>query len=112
MLRVLTRPKMTHAGKLDESTDHAMLVVVMFYSLYRGISAESMTGTGGSVIIPFFNEAKFQELPQDLHDGLIDALHFQVSKVLILISSYCLFLTDWLSHVIHSSILLIKRISV
>lgn len=79
MLRVLTRPKMTHAGKLDESTDHAMLVVVMFYSLYRGISAESMTGTGGAVIIPFFDETKFQELPQDLHDGLVDALHFQVS---------------------------------
>jgi hypothetical protein len=91
MLRVLLRPKMTHAGKLDESTGNAMLIVVMFYSLYRGVSAEniiSMAGAGGSVIVPFFNEAKFQELPQDLHDGLVDALHFQVSEQLLLLSRF------------------------
>jgi hypothetical protein len=85
MLRVLRRP--THIGKLDESTDHAMLVVVRFYSFYRDIAAEqfvssnsSFSNVGNSTItIPFFNAANHKELPDELHDCLIDALHFQVS---------------------------------
>lgn len=84
LLRVMMRAKETHIGKLDESTDYAMLVVIMFYSLYRGISAENIQSINRfgmntrTISVPFFNETKFQELPQDLHDCLVDALHFQV----------------------------------
>eukprot|EP00956_Cyclotella_meneghiniana_P028565 scaffold66871_cov67-Cyclotella_meneghiniana.AAC.3 len=85
LLRVMMRAKETHIGKLDESSDYAMLVVVMFYSLYRGISAENIHSNNRfgmntrKITIPFFNKTQFQELPQDLHDCLVDALHFQVS---------------------------------
>lgn len=96
MLRVLRRPKDSHAGKLDGSAEYAMLVVMMFYSLYRGITTEQfismMDGCNAkgfegaestTIRVPFFNNSHFQELPKDLHEGLIDALTFLVSGVML-----------------------------
>lgn len=93
MLRVLKRPSKTHTGKLDESTEDAMLVVVKFYTLYRGISAENLQSIinqkttispwnihDTTITVPFFTETKYKELPPELSDCLIDALQLQVSN--------------------------------
>jgi len=90
MLRVLTRPAGSHNGKLDGETVNACMIVVKFYSLYRGISADDMNSsildrvafnyTEGDcriVTVPFFKDGCDLELPSDLRDCLLDALHLQ-----------------------------------
>lgn len=102
MMRVLMRQDGTHIGKLDRSTKNAMMVVVMFYCLYRGITAENMlsvvnvgnvnstlnNGTDPVITVPFFNGIGHHDFPQDLRESLVDALHMQVelfySLVLVL----------------------------
>eukprot|EP00804_Cyclotella_cryptica_P001973 CCRYP_007402-RA/>CCRYP_007402-RA protein AED:0.00 eAED:0.00 QI:1964/1/1/1/1/1/3/1185/1091 len=92
MLRVLMRQDGTHIGKLDRSTKNALMVVVMFYSLYRGITAENMlslinvgnvncTFTNGAepvITVPFFIKNDHSDIPQELRDCLVEALHMQV----------------------------------
>ena len=91
MARVLERPKGSHQGNLDSGTEHACMIVIMFYSLYRNIAAEDfsetlkrkLTSSGAleppkNVELSFFADANGPELPSDLQDTLIDALKFQV----------------------------------
>ena len=96
MSRVMTRPPESHAGKLDRATDLACMVVVKFYSFYRGIAAEellpSIQGTlkrGGvkmscePVTVPFFAQQDLPSLPAELSDALNDALRIQVSPLVV-----------------------------
>ncbi|KAL7468445.1 hypothetical protein ACHAXS_008682 [Conticribra weissflogii] len=90
ILRVLTRPAGTHNGKLDSETETACMIVVKFYCLYRGISAEDMSililnkvafsycdeDCRPIVTVPFFKGCNL-ELPPDLQNCLMDALRLQ-----------------------------------
>ena len=91
MARVMTRPPESHAGKLDRATDLACMVVVKFYSFYRGIAAEELLPSiegamkrGGvkmscdPVTVPFFAQENLPSLPTELSDALNDAIRIQV----------------------------------
>jgi hypothetical protein len=85
--RVLNRPLATHPGKLDSSTNNACLVVVQFFSFFRGYTAEMIDdfichGERDSSIvrIPFFLDDCSMNLPEELEQCLIDALRLQVSS--------------------------------
>ena len=93
LARVLERPPRTHQGKLDTGTEHACMIVIMFYSLYRNISAEDFSETLNgklaysgaleplkNVELPFFANEKAPILPSDLRDTLCEALKFQVRR--------------------------------
>ena len=91
MARVLEREPKSHPGKLDFGTPHACMIVVMFYSLYRHISADTFKDTinlkldkAGAldalepIELPVLADAGYI-LPSDLYDVLVEALQFQVS---------------------------------
>ena len=92
MARVLERQAGSHPGGLDkQSAPFAMMVVVRFFSLYRGISAPNFLDTlnsrlakGGAgatctpIELPFFDKQSFQDLPEDLDQVLVEALRAQV----------------------------------
>jgi hypothetical protein len=92
MYRVLQRPPKSHRGKLDQGTPNACMILVLFFSLYRSISAEafnenvdSKVASGGAVIslrpivLPFLRSATEQLLPDDLRSELVAAIQLQVS---------------------------------
>ena len=101
MARVLERPPESHSGKLDKSTDLACMIVVKFYSLYRGIAADELFSSmeraiqrGGAMIssspicIPFFARDSLPELPSELEDALTDALRIQVRKLDVIVRDW------------------------
>lgn len=90
MARVLDRKKASHKGKLDRGTKTACIIVIRFYSLYRSMSAEEFVQTIDSrlhndgalkclppIIVPFFKKSTETDLPQDLHEVLVEALQLQ-----------------------------------
>jgi hypothetical protein len=91
--RVIDRVAGSHAGKLDQSTPRAGLIVVGFFALYRSIRAEDfvdtlvkkLSQTGALVCptpikVPLFSDAGMvDELPADLEDVLVEALRCHVS---------------------------------
>uniref|UniRef100_A0A7S4SIA2 tRNA ligase phosphodiesterase domain-containing protein n=1 Tax=Ditylum brightwellii TaxID=49249 RepID=A0A7S4SIA2_9STRA len=92
--RVLQRPQKSHRGKLDAATDNACMIVVKFFCLYKGLTAdrvketcEDMANEAGTVqigsdtffiTVPFFVDNSPRDLPKDLHDALVDAIQLQV----------------------------------
>jgi hypothetical protein len=90
MARVLERKPSSHAGKLDSGTPNACMIVIKFFSLYRGLSAEDFKGTlqrgmqkagvlgppQKAIKLPFFT--KGTNLPQDLQIVLTESLQLQV----------------------------------
>jgi len=89
--RILDRPAGTHHGKLDDGTQRACFVVVKFFWLYRGLTAESFNEVlkhkifqAGAVCIstgvevPFFSDVP-EGLPEDLEAVLIEAIQAHVS---------------------------------
>jgi hypothetical protein len=94
--RVLSREAASHAGRLDSGTPTACMIVVMFFSLYRGISAESFQETVDMklsnavpdealthVELPFFEGSEPIDLPSELQEVLVEALQLQVSKSIL-----------------------------
>jgi hypothetical protein len=84
--RVLSRPLTSHPGKLDSATKNACLVVVQFFSFYRGLTAELLEEqiywrNSSIVRIPFFLPDSSVRLPEELEQCLIDALRLQVSPL-------------------------------
>ncbi|KAL3938289.1 MAG: hypothetical protein SGBAC_006771 [Bacillariaceae sp.] len=92
MCRVLQRPPKSHRGKLDQSTPNACMILILFFSLYRSISAEafidsidSKVASGGAVlssspiVLPFLHNVTAPPLPDDLRSELIAAIQLQVS---------------------------------
>ena len=84
MLRVLARPHKSHSGKLDSATENACMVVMQFFSFFRGLTADmlleqvSHANRNCSIIrVPFFlrNSTK---LPEELEECLQSALRLQV----------------------------------
>jgi hypothetical protein len=97
MTRVMTRPPQSHSGKLDRSLDVACMIVVKFFSLYRGIAASELLPTiqraiqrGGATLsstpitVPFFAQEDLPDLPSDLEDALNDAIRIQVRFISVL----------------------------
>jgi hypothetical protein len=93
MARVLSRPKKSHGGKLDAGTPNACMVLILFFSLYRSLSAEEFAKTVESrvasagcstylepILLPFRSDSSNQHLPADLRDVLLEALQLQVRK--------------------------------
>jgi hypothetical protein len=93
MSRVLARGAKSHAGKLDSGTPTACMIVVMFFSLYRDISAEVFQETVEMklseasseevlppVELPFFEGSGPIEMPSELQEVLVEALQLQVSS--------------------------------
>lgn len=93
MARVLDRAEKSHQGKLDRSTKIACMIVILFFSLYRNISAEEFVQNLDSrlqnigafaslppIILPFFKESTEQEIPSDLCCLLVEALQVQVRE--------------------------------
>jgi hypothetical protein len=90
MARVLERRPSSHAGKLDSGTPNACMIVIKFFSLYRGLSAEDfkdilqrkMQKAGvleppqKAIKLPFF--ARETQLPHDLQTVLTESLQLQV----------------------------------
>ena len=93
MARVLERKPSSHAGKLDSGTPNACMIVIKFFSLYRGLSAEDFkdalqrkmqkSGVLGppqkAIKLPFFT--KETQLPQDLQTVLTESLQLQVGTI-------------------------------
>jgi hypothetical protein len=91
MARVLEREPSSHQGKLDKGTPIACMIVVMFFSLYRNISAEDFECTIRSrlkqeaptsmrpIELRFFEGTHTKCLAPDLIEALVDALRLQVS---------------------------------
>eukprot|EP00980_Cylindrotheca_fusiformis_P002955 scaffold683_cov124-Cylindrotheca_fusiformis.AAC.24 len=90
MARVLGRPKNSHSGKLDAGTPNACMVVILFYSLYRSISAEEFARTVESrvassgciacskpIVLPFRSALSNKHVPIDLQEILKEALQLQ-----------------------------------
>ena len=101
--RVLERPAGSHDGKLDSGTKRASLIVIMFYTLYRDISAEmildqiesAVTNEGALLFepirVPFFKSdgaAQRIQLPHSLEQALVEALRVQVSHLLYAIRTH------------------------
>ena len=95
MARVMERPPKSHQGKLDQSTQIACMVVVLFYSFYRNISSDvfketlnrrlqacGALDTGADLELPFFSDkdsgSRTVSIPRDLSDALVEALQLQV----------------------------------
>ena len=95
--RVLERKAKSHAGKLDCSSPTACMIVVMFFSLYRQVSAEDFKDAikmkvGGAlsqeqllppIEVPFFDASEPIRVPSEVQDVLIEALQLQVSSPLL-----------------------------
>lgn len=94
MSRVIARPAASHAGKLDSSTDLACMVVVKFFALYRGISADELLPSIRSALqkqgavtcfapirVPFFTQTNLPDLPSELVDALHKAIRIQVRSI-------------------------------
>ena len=91
MARVLERKPSSHPGDLDSGTQYACMIVIMFFSFYRGVSADEFldamdvnlnrqgTLEMAPVQLPFFEESASLELPADLRGVLVEALQLQVS---------------------------------
>lgn len=93
MARVLSRPKGSHGGKLDAGTKNACMILILFFSLYRSISAEEFTKTVQSkvassgcsaflepIVLPFRSDLSKHHLPADLQEVLTEALQLQVRQ--------------------------------
>lgn len=84
--RVISRPLAAHPGKLDSGTKNACMVVVQFFSFYRGLTAEifeeQISWRNSSIVrIPIFLPESSVSLPEELEQCLIDALRLQVSPL-------------------------------
>jgi hypothetical protein len=91
--RVIGRVAGSHAGKLDQSTPRAGLIVVGFFALYRSIRAEDFVDTlvkelsqTGALVFPtpikvpvFSDPGMVNAFPADLEDVLVEALRCHVS---------------------------------
>jgi len=82
MSRVLKRKPGSHKGKLDEATENACMVVVRFYCFYRNMTAAMLKEKlqGYEIVIPFFKENPFPDLPEDLKIQLEDAIMLQTRE--------------------------------
>eukprot|EP00934_Nitzschia_sp_Nitz4_P005368 Nitzschia sp. Nitz4//scaffold13_size275219//244974//248609//NITZ4_000923-RA/size275219-augustus-gene-0.275-mRNA-1//-1//CDS//3329536161//5358//frame0 len=92
MARVLQREASSHAGKLDQGTPTAAMIVVSFYAFYRYHSAEELLSdlvkhlhqsdsmsAMEPVVIPFLREdAKDTGLPDEVEAVLLKALRLQM----------------------------------
>lgn len=91
LARVMARSEGSHAGKLDKGTHRACMIVVMFYSLYRRVTADEFLGTmeykfgsegamlaTSPITLPFFKSPS-PELPVELQEALVEALKWQAS---------------------------------
>ena len=92
MMRVLNREVGSHDGRLDCGTARACLIVVKFYSLYRGVASDDFERrltsyfenegallAGSPIPLPFLKDpARSDDLPIDLRDILVEAIQVQV----------------------------------
>jgi hypothetical protein len=93
MARVLERKPLSHKGKLDSGTPNACMIVIKFFSLYRGLSAENFKETlqrgmqkagvlgppQKAIKLSFFTKDTQLRVPQDLKTVLTESLQLQVN---------------------------------